>query len=331
MLLAKIRPYLRVQAYLTSVLAVLLAAKLGFAYRSADQTFREVGGQIADYLTARVDGAESVSVNGERFAFATMTTEQSVEQVLAATEQACAANSGNVESELGPLLEGARKTEARLGLIEPRKLTTLRRDSSAGRPNGDVTCLTRPAADAEHAPERGFLARIERLADTWQLGELGEAHYLRAERDQDSGKTRILYVRSLGSLKLTNLFPEGTGDAPGRDPGDIPRPPGAVRTLSAAIDRTSDGFFSYESPAAPLTVLGFYDRELARSWQKMQLNGSEPETLLSRAYARGNRAVYVVAEPRSGGGSDVGLILLSRAEPREDSTQNRGSHGQIGE
>lgn len=315
-----IKPILRVQAYLASVAVVLLGAKLGFAYRSAEQTFREMGGQISEYLTARVDGAESVSLNGESFAFATMSTQQSVEQVLAATERACASNSGNVTRELGPLIENARKTDARLGLIEPEKLTTLRRDSSLGKERGDVTCLTRPAEDAAQPAERGFLARLERFADSFALGDLGEAHYLRAERDPDSGKTRIIYVRSLGQLKLSNLFPIDAGDAPGRDPRDIPRPPGSVRTLSAGIDRTSDGFYSYESPQAPTTVLGFYDGELSRTWEKMVLDEQDPDSKLSRAYARDSRAVYVVVEPRASGGSDVALILLSRpdgATPRK--------------
>ena len=321
---SSIKPILRVQAYLASVAVVLLGAKLGLAYRTGEQAFREVGGQIAEYLTARVDGAEQVSVNGERFAFAAMTTDDSVEHVLAATEQACAKNSGNIASELAPVLEGAAQTDGRLALLEPEKLTTLRRDSSIGRQSGDVTCLTRPGDDAEHPAERGFVARLERMADTWALGELGEAHYLRAEHDQDSGKTKIIYVKSLGQLELGKLFPEGAGDAPGRDPRDIPRPPGSVRTLSAGIDRTSDGFFSYESPAAAATVLTFYDRALERTWEKMALSEQEPETRLSRAYARDGRAVYVVAEPRPGGGSDVALILLSRPESTLVAIENRG-------
>ncbi len=310
----RLKPIIRVQAYFAGVAAVLLAAKLGLAYRTAEQTFREVGGQISEYLTAHVDGAESVSLNGERFAFAAMTSEQSVEQVLAATERACAQSPGDVASELGRVTENLRKTDARLGLSEPEKLTTLRRDSSRGQEHGDVTCLTRPADDGAHAATRGFVARLERFAETFALGELGEAHYLRAERDPDSGKTRILYVRSLGPLQLSKLFPEGAGDAPGRDPRDIPRPPGSVRTLSAGIERTSDGFYSYESPEAAATVLTFYDRELSRSWEKMKLDERDPETRLSRAYARGSRATYVVVEPRAGGGSDVALILLSRTD-----------------
>jgi hypothetical protein len=310
----RLEPVLRVQAYLATVAFVLLGAKLGLAYRTTEHTLREVGGQMVEYLRASVDGAESVSLNGETFAFASMTSDESVEQVLTATEQACAANSGNIAAELDPVIEQTQKSDARLGLIEPEKLTTLRRDSRAGRQSGDVTCLTRGQADGADAEHPGFLARLERFADTLELGQLGEAHYLHAARDESSGKTTILYVRSLGALKLGNLFPEGGGDAPGRDPPDIPRPPGSVRTLSAQIDRTSDGFYSYESPQAAETVLAFYDRQLEGAWERMRLDEQEPELKLSRAYARESRATYVVAEPRDGGGSDVALILLSRPE-----------------
>jgi hypothetical protein len=299
---------------LATLALVLLGGKVGLAYQATEQTFRDVGGQIATYLTARVDGAESVSLNGESFAFATMSSAETVEQVLAATERACVANSGNIADELGPLIAQARKTDARLGLLEPQQLTTLRRDSQVGKQSGDVTCLTRAEVDLKSPTNSGFLARLERFADTWELGQLGEAHYLHASREAGSDKTTILYVRSLGRLQLSNLFPEGGGDAPGRDSPDIPRPPGSVRTLSTRIDRTGDGFYSYESPEAAPSVLAFYDRQLSAGWEKMQLGEQDPETQLSRAYARDSRATYVVVEPRAGGGSDVALILLSRPE-----------------
>ncbi|HYQ30316.1 MAG TPA: hypothetical protein VER04_23965, partial [Polyangiaceae bacterium] len=289
MKLPKLRPILRVQAYLTTVAVVLLGAKLGMAYRTTEQTFRDVGGKIAQYLSARADGAESVSLNGETFAFATMTSEESVEQVLSATEQACVANSGNIGRELSPIIEQARQADARLGLIDAEKLTTLRRDSQTGKESGDVTCLTRTPGPHENPVGTAFLERLERFVDNFELGELGEAHYLHAGREPGSDKTTIIYVRSLGRLKLSNLFPEGGGDAPGRDPRDVPRPPGSVRTLSANIDRTSDGFFSYESPDSAPTVLAFYDRQLGASWEKIRLNEEDADTLRSRAYARDGR------------------------------------------
>src|SRR5436190_884581 len=109
MKLPRLKPLLRAQAYVTTITLVLLGAKFGFAYKSAEKTMSEVGGQVVDYLTARVDGTEAVSLNGERFAFATMESHDSVEQVLSATEQACVDGSGNLHEELGPLLEQAKK------------------------------------------------------------------------------------------------------------------------------------------------------------------------------------------------------------------------------
>lgn len=306
----RIKPFLRAQAYVTTITLVLLGAKFGFAYKSAEKTLSQVGGQVVDYLTAHVDGAEAVSLNGERFAFATMETKDSVEQVLSATEHACVDGSGNLQEEIGPLLEQAKKAHPKLGDIDAAKLTTFRRDSKVGKAVGDVTCFTRPRDDGKTPQHPGFVGRLERFAESLAMGDLGEAHYLKAERQED-GNTRILYVRSLSNLNLTNLFPEGGGDAPGRDPKDVARPPGSVRTLSATIERTGDGFYSYETPDAPNSVLTFYDSELKDKWEKMVLDESEPEIKLSRAYAQHDRAAYVTVEELDGGGSAVALILLA--------------------
>jgi hypothetical protein len=309
----KLKPLLRVQAYFCIVATIVLGAKVGLAYKTTEKTFKDLGGQLADYLTMRVDGAETVSVNGERFAFATTATDASVDEILSATEQACAENSGNLVEEIGPVLEHAKKSHPQLKLLEPSKLTTVRRDGQHLRASGDVTCFTRPKEDGKSEQSPGFAKRLERFTETMALGELGEGHYLRANREEKTGKTRVLYVRSLGEMKLSNLF-GGEGDTPGRDPVDMPRPPGSTRTFSASIERNGDGFYSYETAETPAAVLNYYDDKLVKDWEKMVLDKDTPELQLARAYTQENRAAYVVIEPRDGGGSDVGLIVLGKRD-----------------
>lgn len=321
MKLPKLKAVLRVQAYFCVIGSIVLGANLGLAYKTTEKTFKELGGQLADYLSMPVDGVEAVSLNGERFAFVMTMTDRSVEEVLAITEQACAENSGNIIEEVGPILARASRDRPQLAQLEPSKLTTLRRDGKSQR-SGDVTCFTRPAEDGKDAQHPGFIARLERFTETLALGELGEAHYLRADYEEQAKQTRILYIRSLSSLNMDSLF-GGEGDTPGRDAVEVPRPPSSVRTFSAAIERTGDGFYSYESPEAPAAVLNYYDQQLANSWEKMELDEKQaPELALARAYAQGDRALYVVTEPKSGGGSTIGLIALGRrGESRTTVTQ----------
>lgn len=309
----KLKPLLRVQAYFCVVATIVLGAKAGLAYKTTEKTFKDLGGQLADYLTMRVDGAESVAINGERFAFAVTSTDASVDEVLSATEQACAENSGNLAEEIGPVLEHAKQSHPQLGLLEAGKLTTVRRDGQQLRSSGDVTCFTRPKDDGKDGEHPGFVKRLERFTETMALGELGEGHYLRADREEKTGKTRVLYVRSLSEMKVSNLF-GGEGDTPGRDPDGVPRPAASTRTFSASIERNGDGFYSYETAETPAAVLNFYDDKLAKDWEKMVLDKDTPELQLARAYAQQDRAAYVVIEPREGGGSDVGLIVLGKRD-----------------
>jgi hypothetical protein len=304
----KLKAIIRVQAYFCVIGSIVLGAKLGLAYKNTEQTFKELGGQLGDYLSMSVNGTEAVSINGERFAFAVTMTDQPVDEVLAVTEKACAESSGNIVAEVGPLLEQAKKQKPALAKLDPRKLTSLRRDSKSGAESGDVTCFTRPHDDGSDAAHPGFMKRLERFTETLALGELGEAHYLRADYEAGADKTRILYVRSLSELKMSNLF-GGEGDVPGRDPHGLPRPPGSLRTFSAAIERNGDGFYSYESSETPASVLNYYEAKLAKDWQKIELGNETPEVTLARAFAQDDRAAYVVTEPRAGG-SDVALIVI---------------------
>lgn len=310
---SKLKPILRVQAYFCIVAAIVLGAKAGLAYKTTEKTFKDLGGQLAGYLTMRVDGAESVQINGERFAFATTSSEASVEEILSATEHACAENSGNLSEQIGPLLSQAKLSHPQLGAIEPAKLTTLRRDNEKTKNSGDITCFTRPADDGADAQRPGFVKRLERFTETLAFGELGEGHYLRAEREEGTGRTRVLYVRSLSEMKMSNLF-GGEGDTPGRDPSGLPRPPSATRTFSASIERTDDGFYSYESQEAPAAILNFYDDKLKKDWEKMKLDEKEPELQGARAYAQNDRAAYLIVEPTSDGGSAVGWVVLGKRD-----------------
>jgi hypothetical protein len=309
----KLKAIFRVQAYFGIIAGIVLVAKLGQAYRASEQTLKELGGQLSDYLALPVDGIEAISLNGERFAFVSTMTKKPVDQVLDIAEKACAENSGNIVQELGPILEHVKRNQPEAGVIEPGKLTTLRRDGRTANKGGDVTCLTRPREDGKNAQHPGFIKRIERFTETFALGELGEAHYLRADYEAGPKQTHIVYIRSLGQLSLEHFF-AGPGDAPGADPRGVPRPPHSVRILSAAVERTGDGFYAYESPETPNAALNYYDQQLAKTWQKMDLNEKDaPERALDRAYAQGDRALYVVTEPTSDGGSSVGLIALGRS------------------
>jgi hypothetical protein len=314
MKLPKFRPIFRVQAYFSVVAFVVFGAKMGLAYKSTEQSLQEAGGQIAEYLKLSVDGVESVSINGERFAFAVTMTDMPVGEVLSITERACAENSGNLIDELGPVLEHAKKEKPGLKGLDASKLTTLRRDGKHGESSGDVTCFTRPRDDGKSAQHPGFMKRMQRFTENMALGELGEGHYLRADREEKANKTRILYVRSLGEMKMTNFF-SGDGDSPGKDPKDIPRPPSSERTLSAGIERNGDGFYSYESKESADAILNFYDQKMPKGWEKMPLDGNEPELTFARAFAQDDRATYVVIEPlKEGSGCAVALITLGQRE-----------------
>jgi hypothetical protein len=72
-------------------------------------------------------------------------------------------------------------------------------------------------------------ARLRTFGETGDLAALGGFRYAFARRD--GSQTTVVTLWTDESAKLFDLFPE-TGDAPGRDPPDVPRPPASRRLLS---------------------------------------------------------------------------------------------------
>jgi hypothetical protein len=66
-------------------------------------------------------------------------------------------------------------------------------------------------------------SRLQDFAKTGDLSAVGELRYVLAHRVD--GKTAVLTMWTEGPTPLLKMFPT-SGDAPGRDPQEVPRAPG---------------------------------------------------------------------------------------------------------
>lgn len=76
-----------------------------------------------------------------------------------------------------------------------------------------------------------LVVRLKRFSETGNLGDVGELRYARVERNAKGATVLVLWTE--GDVPLRGMFPQ-TGDAPGKDPKDVPRPEGSRRFLSGA-------------------------------------------------------------------------------------------------
>ena len=214
-----------------------------------------------------------------------------LEQVVAGFAARCEAHSGGfagrakrVDADAPPgLLDGVLRLE--------------------GRDAAMVACLDLGPRDLS-AEE--FLARLERVADSMDLAELGGIRMVRLERAGEG--TFAVAIWSQGSLALPRMFPQ-QGDAPGADPRHVPRAPGSRRVLSLWQEGRAPAVNAYLAPQGVDEALAFYRERLPRAGWK--LADGVPEGAL--VATRGDAMAVWHIEPDAAGSRILVLPVDMRA------------------
>ena len=247
---------LRAGALLTVILVFALGALLGSAEARAGEALLGFGAELFEWQGAQFHTSpRRLTVNGLELRLVTASTDLPVPDVLDRFEGLCRKKSGV-----------AMPTGVKLALPAAPLDGVLR---SGSEREGVVAC-----ADTNGPLELLDIApRIERLASTGDLSELGELRYFIARRSGNT--TTVIALWTEGGAPLLKMFPQ-TGDAPGRDPEDVPRPENVQRLLTAA------------EHAAPYSVTLYR----ANSWR--------PDALLNRYVDALRRGGWSVDSPTGG-------------------------------
>lgn len=280
----RVRGVLRVGAYL-SVISLVSA---GFAARSAHGSISEqalVTGRQLSKLGEFTKSSERLSLNGQALDIASATTSLSMKQVLDKFEGLCK-EEGAVPRDLrevqGVLSDPTlAKEAARLNYGVLRQET---------KDDGVIACTVKNPTRADRRFWDGFAA----FAESWDLAEIGLLRYAYV-RKLDDGSTHVLTVWTDGSFKVNAMVPPSEGaDSPGADSANVPRPPSAVRYLSASAEGRPHGIRVYESKAPAKEILAGYEKEMtAKGYEQVFIGEDAPE---ARYFSRGGVDVVVVAD-----------------------------------
>lgn len=265
---------------LLAIVVVLVAGCLRSAQAQLGESLLGFGGQLAKWQEMKAQsGPRQLNVNGLQLGLITLSTELDVTSALDRFQDHCRQRGGlaipsPIAKELGA---GNHVFDA-----------SFRQESSA---QGVLACL-----DSGHPLSLTELTeRLTRLRDTGDLAALGDLRYVFARRTGDT--TTLLVFWTEGSAPLLRLFPK-VGDAPGRDPKDLPRPPASQRMLSAAEQGARYSLTLYRTPnQAPEQARDWYRRELEqRGWR---LNVDPSGSLSAR---RANRLLLLQFSASEGRG-----------------------------
>lgn len=308
---ARTRGLLRVASYLVVVCSLILLWTARAAYAEFERTVFGLGEKLVGELGPSLVGEpQAVVLNGQPVFVGATTSPLTVRQVLDAFDSNCRAGSRDMRSLLGvstrpsPLQEPAH--EGWLRALDQARVLRMENETE-----GMLSCL------APNGPQQGATGLVESVRifmESGDLSQLGDLRYVTARR-QPSGKTQVIAAWSEGRFQLASIFPD-TGDVPGSDMVDVPRPPGSVRAVCATAPRRSFAYRLYESAQPASEVLSFYERTLVSGgWSRVHTVDEPPDVsdpLTIRAFTKSGRALGIGVDRDEQGTTQISLVDMGR-------------------
>jgi len=293
--------------------SVVCAGLFVYSYRSAKadigKSSMQVGRDLAE-VADLLQETTQIRLNDQPVYVASAVTQEPLSDVLDRFDKHCATSPGT----LGEAWKGLAKSGKSLDAKTDTKAAAL---VSAGivhhetRKEGVVLCLVKGSES------RGTLTEAaQAFTKTHDLGVLGKLRYVYAQVTPQ-GNTMVLTVWTEDKFNLGAVFP-AEGEAPGKDPEGISRPPESKRLMSIDIANTPFGTFVYRSKQEPAQLVDFYDAEMnAKGWiiiDPDQAYGA-PQAQRGHAYMK-DGAQFLVAVGKDDSGSTICSIGELAARPR---------------
>lgn len=270
---------MRLLAFLTFVSTLLSLACARRANAEMTTHAMRVGRDLLP-LVRELDGAATVSLNGERITLEYDGTTRSVRAVLDAAEESC--RLGGVDAQLGIHRRG-------------------------NDDEGVVMCFARGARSAAT-----LIDQVAAFADTNDLGAFGKLRYVYARREGDGAAA--LVAATDDSFRLAALSGDAranAADAAGSDDAALPRPRSSVRFLTARIEGTAYAARGYRTHLSAGVVRAEYDEAmLARGFTVVTMPARK-----TSAYAKGG-VLVTFATSLDGNGDTLVSIGTMGADVR---------------
>ena len=298
---------IRVSTYLTVVGGVSSFFLVRAASARLDEAVEHFGETLLRQIGPDIIGpTQQLLVNGQRVFFASQITERPLSSTLDELDRHCQSLASPAFSTLSdvPMKD---KDRARLlaELGDPRRLA-INRSETGDHAVGQVACI---AHSQDGATLEQVLDRVLRFIDSGDLSEIGDARYFVA-RQLAGDRTQVLSIWTEGKFDIVGMFPS-EGDAPGTDPSDLPRPPAARRTFAAVLPQQPYTVRVYESRESRETILAHYDALMtAAGWVERPTSDGDELRVLTRAFSRDDRVVFVVLDAARDGETPVTLVEI---------------------
>ena len=276
------------------LVALLSVLGLRAAQARVGESLKGFATELLTWKSARfASEPRNLWLNGAELRFVSASTPLSVTETLDQLQEVCERHGGIAGAERLLLAKSAALSQRSTSWLHG----VFRKESAD---EGFLVCL-----DTGGGLSLSDLAKgIQRFAKTGDLADLGGLRYVLVRREADVTSALILWAD--GPLPLLHLFPE-QGDAPGREPLNLPRPDRAKRVLSAAERDAPYSVTLYESSLGAEPALAAYlDQLKSNGWSVTP--GGQPSTAVAHT---GDRTVLISVRALGRQTSTVTLLVLS--------------------
>lgn len=294
---------LRLGAFVVFVSCATAVWSLRAASAHVREGMLSLGREMMQYADGSSMGrTRTLQINGASLDFASGSTRDGLSTVLDFYRDRCATRDG-ISRQLSDM-EGTLPPTGPAATPSARPLSTFRVDDGA---RGYVACFD--VGQRQLSPNE-LVRRLQAFVASGDLSELGHLRYLYAER-LGSGRTRFVGFWSDGEVNVVHMFPT-TGDAPGEDPENIPRPNGMRRMLSAREIEHPYSMSIFSGTDGSDVVESHFRTEMPHhGWHLIPPRGPDAEahTRHMLTFERGNATATIVVT--SGHGNQTAVTVLT--------------------
>lgn len=253
--------WLRVFAYANAVGIVCAFFSVRFARAEVIDNALVVGRQMTELAQSSKNQALAVRMNGQQVVYASQLSHDSPEAILDRYERLCKENAAQSPEDWKDL--GA-KAQPSAGKDIAETGGTMRGGS---KDEGTVMCFVRSSTSKPKIGEA-----LAAFQATGELGALGQLRYAYVRKTK-KGATHVLAMWTMDKFNVMEMFPE-TGDAPGEDFAELPRPADSRRLFSVQIAGAPYGLNVYESNEDPTVLANAIDERLTKNgWFAIDIEG----------------------------------------------------------
>jgi acetylornithine deacetylase/succinyl-diaminopimelate desuccinylase-like protein len=291
---------LRVALASAVVLVAFGLVAVRISYARATEAAMDFGDELRRVGEHHLSGdmnadAYEVLLNGQSVHASNAETTRPMHEVLAYFQAQCKEDGLGMSDKLThlqPTLNTLASTPGVPGFM------TIRREQED---RGFVFCM---AADHELSTHEQLL-RLKRAHS--DFGTIGDIRYVSVRKD--GARSNVVAAWTHGSFDIRVMFPE-SGDAPGEDFANVPRPDGARRIMTGTVTGAPFGVNAYEVSGDAPSVISAVDAKLVSAGWKPT---SAPSGLAQagRFYSLGNALNVGVAATKAAtsGKTDVSYIV----------------------